>query len=128
MMPRAAGSSRSEIAASWRPAIQPSVRSTSRADVLVVELESGSVDEIPRGLVGREPELVRAELDEASVGPESWQRERGVLARDDDEVDEGWPLFDQRTEQAVHGARRDDVVVVEHEHERVVRRGDGVDQ
>ncbi len=107
----------------------PALRALDEAsDVLVVELESGPVGEIARGLVGREPQVVRADLDQASVGAESWQRERRVLARDDDEVDEGWPLFDESTEQGMHGSRRDDVVVVEDEHERVVRRGDGVDQ
>ena len=101
----------------------PSLRAFDESsEVLVVEIEPGPVSEIGRRLVGREPEIVRTQLDQAPMGAQSRQRERGVLAGDDDEMDERRPLFDQRAEQGVHGSRPDHVVVVEDEHERVVRR------
>ena len=71
-------------------------------------------------LVGRAPQVIGAQLDQPPVGPQAGERQRRVLAREQDEVDEGRRVLDHEADQAMDRVGADDVVVVEHDLERVV--------
>ena len=65
-------------AASCRPAAHPSVRGLQGGDVRLVETERHDVVEEPARLVGREPQVGRADLDQLAPGAQSRQRQRRV--------------------------------------------------
>ena len=68
----------------------------------------------------RVPQVIGAQLEELAVGPQAGERERRVLAGQEDRVDERWSALDQEADEAMDRFGVDGVVVVEHEDEGVV--------
>ena len=75
-----------ESAASWSAAIQPSVRSSSAATSRRREMQAHHLVEVRRRLVGREPQIGGADLDELAAGAQASQRQRRVGAAGDHQV------------------------------------------
>ena len=115
------------MAASWRPAIQPSVCSTSRATRSARDDEAG-VSEVRRRLVDRVAQVVCPEFDEPPVGPQASQRQGGILARQQDQMHERRAVLDEEADESPNRLRRHDVVVVEDQHERLVGGRHGIDK
>ena len=78
MKPLASSRPLRERAASCRAAIQPSVRSSRACDVVRREAQPGCFVEVRGGLVGREPQVGGADLDQLAAYPPSSQRQVGV--------------------------------------------------
>ena len=97
-------------------------------ELLGIEFDGQRLGEIARRLLVRVAQVVGPQLDEPAVGSKAGERQRRVLPGQEDQVGEGRPALDQEPDQAVDRVGADDVVVVEDEHERVVARGDLVEE
>ena len=71
------------------------------------------------GLCGREAQVGGAHVDHLAAGAQAGEGQSWVLACGDDEVHVGWEVVEQKGDGIIHGRRVDDVVVVEHQHERI---------
>ena len=111
-----------ESAASWSAAIQPSVRSSSVAMSRAPQVQAHHVVEVRRGLVGREPQVGGADLDELAARSQASQRQRRIGPAGDHQVHLWREMVEQEGHPVVDLAGVDDVEVVEHEHD-IVRQG-----
>ena len=118
----------SEIAASCRPAIQPSVRASSAAISLGGEVEAHHLVEELGGLGRGEAEVGGAQLGQLASGAQSGQGQRGILAGGDDQVHLGRQVLDQEGQGIVDRPGVEDVVVVENEDDVARDGGDVVEQ
>ncbi len=112
-----------ESAASWRAAIQPSVRPSSAATSRAARSRPITLVEVRGGLVGREAQVGGADLDEFAARSQAGQRQRRIGARGDDEVhvwQAGAPAGTPCPTWII--GRVDRVVVVEHQHDVVRQR------
>ena len=104
-------------AASRSPVTQPSVRSTRVASVAA----SGWVPErLPHeggDLLRGEAQLLTAELAQLPACAERVQRDRGVLACAEDEVQGPGRMVEEFAQQGVDGRLAHQVIVVQHEDE-----------
>ena len=80
------------------------------------------------GLCGGEAQVGGAHVDHLAAGAQAGEGQSWVLACGDDEVHVGWEVVEQKGDGIIHGRRVDDVVVVQHEHERIGLHGQGVDE
>ena len=113
-----------DSAASWSAAIQPSVRPSSAATSCSGQLQAHHPVEVRRGLVGREAQVGGADLDQLAARPQPGQRQRGIGAAGDHQVQPRRQVVEQERHPLLHLGRVDDVVVVEHQHDVV---GDGAE-
>ena len=111
-----------ESAASCSAAIQPSVRPSSAATSCCRQRQAHHLVEVRRGLVGREAQVGGADLDQLAARSQPGQRQRGIGAAGDHQVQPRRQVLEQERHPVLHLARVDDVVVVEHQHD-VVRDG-----
>ena len=117
----------SEIAASCRPATQPSVLASSAA-TSSAEVEAHRLSEEVGGLGRGEAEVGAAHLGQLASGAQSRQGQRGILAGGDDQVHLGRQVRDQEGQRIVHRPGVEDVVVVEDEHDVARDGGEVVEQ
>ena len=96
-------------------------------DEVGLEDEAG-VGEIGRRLLDCVAQVVGPELDEPAVGPQAGERQRGILASQEDEMDERRAVLDQEADETLDRLRRDELVVVEDQHERLVARRHRLDE
>ncbi len=86
-----------ESAASWSAAIQPSVRPSSAAISSASRSSPITIVEVLGGLVGREAQVGGADLDQLALRAQSCQRQRGIGARGDHQVQLGRQVLQQDT-------------------------------
>ena len=67
-------------------------------------------------------QVIGPQLDEPAMRSQAGQRQRRILAGEQDQVGEGRSALDQEADQAMDRIGGDEVVVVEGQHERVVAR------
>ena len=104
----------SDSAASWRAAIQPSVRASSVATSPSVERQPHGL-EVARRLRRREAKVARPDLDEAAARSESCERERWIGACPDHDMGVRRQVLEDVCQLIVDRRRLDDVEVVQHE-------------
>ena len=93
-----------------------------RGHVLRRQRQAHRLVEVRRGLIGREPQLGRADLDQLAARPQPGQRQRGIGPAGDHHVQPRRQMVEQERHPVLHIAGVDDVVVVEHQHD-VARDG-----
>ena len=127
---KAATSSRpcSEMAASCRAAIQPSVRLLEGLHLLGGEPHAGRLVEVGGGLAGAEPQVGRADLDQLAAHPPPGQRQVGVGPRAEHDVHVRREVLDQEGQAPADLLVAHQVVVVEHQPHLVGHRGELVEQ
>ena len=111
-----------ESAASWRAAIQPSVRASSAAMSPAVRSSPIIAVEVRRRLVGGEAQVGGADLDQLAARPQASQRQRRVGAGGDHQVDLRREVLQQERHPGLDVVGVDEVVVVEHQHDVVRQR------
>jgi hypothetical protein len=79
--------------------------------------------EIPAGLLRRKPQIFGADLDDLAPCSQAGQRQRRVGAAGDHKVHPRRQMVKQEGHVILNVARVDDVVVVEHQYDLVVRDG-----
>jgi hypothetical protein len=84
--------------------------------------------EIGRGLLSVAAQVVDSEFDQPAVRPKPRQRQRRVSAGQHDEVDEGWSVLDQEPDEAMDRLCADELVIVDHQHARLVALAQRFDQ
>ncbi len=84
--------------------------------------------EVRRGFVRPPTQVVHAQLDEPSVGPQPRQRHGRILAGQQYEVNEGRAPLDEEADETMDRLGSDELVVVDHEDERVVGLGQRLDE
>ena len=75
-----------------------------------------------------EAQLRGAQLEQLSLRAKARERQRRIVTRRDRELERRWQVREQKGDARVHLLALDQVVVVEHEHEPRVERGELVDQ
>ena len=118
---------RRDIAASRRPAGQPSVRSCSSETSSRPRSGRATRRGAPRP---RPPnsELIRADLDHLAGRAQPRKAERRVDARRDHDLQVARRVLHQLADRRVHEFVAQLVIVVEHEHDRLGQRRELVDQ
>ena len=93
-------------------------------ELLGIEFGGQRLGEIAGRLRFGVAQVVGPQLDEPAVGPQAGEWQRRVLPREQDEMHERRPVLDQEADEAVDRLGRDELVIIERQHERVVARGD----
>jgi hypothetical protein len=97
------------------------------ADVVGAQREAlPSVEQVV-GLLAIEAQLVDGDLGELAAAAKPGQRQRGLGAREERELELGWGVLEQERDGFVHVRVRDEVVVVEDEHHRLGQAGELVE-
>ena len=119
---------RIEMAASCRPAIQPSVRVSSAAMSSAERFRSHHLVEKIGGFGGGEAQVGGAQLGQLASGTQPGQGKLWILTGGDDQVHLRRQVLDQKGEGVVNRLGVDQVVVVKDEDEAFREGGDLVDQ
>ena len=102
--------------------------SLQSGDVGARQLQSHHLVEIARGLVEREAQISGPDLDELATRSKARQRQRRVGPAGDDQPDLRREVLHQVGHPVLDLGLLDDVVVVEHHHDRVGEGGEVVEQ
>jgi len=119
---------RNDSAASCSPAAQPSVRSPSAATSALRQVRPcGRGEQLARLAVG-EPQVRHAQLDQPTLCTQPGQRQRRVAAACQRQAELRRQVVQQERDRPVHVRGLDHVVVVDHQEQALLRRGQIVDQ
>jgi len=107
----------------------PSLGAGSQSlDIVRGEFQAHRLDEERGRLVGGEAQVGCPQLDHPSPGAQASEGESGILAGRDDEVELRRQVIDQKRQGIVDVVRVDEVIVVQHQNDRLGQDGDGVEQ
>ena len=116
-MPSSMSAGSSDIAASCRPADQPSVRIPQHADLVGAQLHPVQIEQCRRLLLG-EGEVTGADLGELAADPQSMQPQGRVGSAEHHQPQRRRQVVDQLPERFQHRVAGDLVEVVQHQNDR----------
>ena len=119
---------RSESAASCSPAGQPSVRSCSSSTSAASRPSASEPLSSASASPSAKRSSLRAELDQLAGRAQAGERQRRVGAGGERELHRPRQVAEQEGQRRVHELVAQQVVVVEHEHDRLGQRRELVDQ
>ena len=117
-----------DSAASWRAAIQPSVRPSSADTSLGASVQAHRLVQVGGRLIGREAQVGGADLDELAARSEAGEGQRGVGAGRDHQVELRRQVVEQERHPGLDLRVVDHVVVIEHQHDVIGRGAQAVEQ